>query len=205
MHEVNRPRIWQHVFGSMCCQNAATSSCSRRTKYTVSNRRYLTIGASQVAQSAATAPEKLDYLFPPPADIMFQGNFDALRKKAEEEEKYCLVNIQKRQEFASQMLNRDTWPDENVRAMMGFRFVFWQQEYESQAGSQYLSCYPANSLPIVDIIDPITGGLLERIEEYQTPDQMVERLTRFIDSHQWGKMGVFPYIAFRFSPRHVLC
>lgn len=153
-----------------------------------------------MAQSAATAPEKLDYLFPPPADIMFQGNFDALRKKAEEEEKYCLVNIQKRQEFASQMLNRDTWPDENVRAMMGFRFVFWQQEYESQAGSQYLSCYPANSLPIVDIIDPITGGLLERIEEYQTPDQMVERLTRFIDSHQWGKMGVFPHVVFRFSP-----
>jgi hypothetical protein len=31
---------------------------------------------------------------------MFQGNFDALRRQAEEEEKYCLVNIQKRQEFA---------------------------------------------------------------------------------------------------------
>jgi hypothetical protein len=144
----------------------------------------------QVAQSAAAAaPEKLAYLFPPPGDIMFQGNFDALRKQAEEEEKYCLVNIQKRQEFASQMLNRDTWPDENVRAIMGFRFLFWQQEFESSAGMQYLSVYPASTLPIVDIIDPITGGLLERIEEYQSAEQMVERLTRFIDGHQWGKMG----------------
>ena len=143
-----------------------------------------------VAQSSAAAPEKLDYLFPPPADIMFHGNFDALRKAAEDEEKYCLINIQKRQEFSSQMLNRDTWPDDTVRTIMGFRFLFWQQEYESQAGAQYLSCYPSHALPVVDIVDPITGGLLERIEEYQTAEQMVERLTRFIDSHQWGKMGV---------------
>lgn len=143
-----------------------------------------------VAQSSAAAPEKLDYLFPPPADIMFHGSFDALRKLAEGEEKYCLINIQKRQEFSSQMLNRDTWPDDTVRTIMGFRFVFWQQEYESVAGSQYLSCYPAATLPLVDIVDPITGGLLERIEEYQTAEQMVERLTRFIDSHQWGKMGM---------------
>jgi hypothetical protein len=160
----------------------------------------------QVAQSAAAPPEKLDYLFPPPADIMFQGNFDALRKTAEHEEKYCLVNIQKRQEFASQMLNRDTWPDETVRTIIGFRFLFWQQEFESQAGMQYLSCYPTGQLPIVDIIDPITGGLLERIEEYQNAEQMVERLTRFIDSHQWGKMGacrcrIFPHHLFLCVPR----
>jgi hypothetical protein len=42
----------------------------------------------QVPQSAvAAAPEKLAYLFPPSGDIMFQGNFDALRRQAEEEEK----------------------------------------------------------------------------------------------------------------------
>ena len=44
------------------------------------------------------APEKLAYLFAPPGDIMFQGNFDALRRQEEEEEKYCLVNIQNHQE-----------------------------------------------------------------------------------------------------------
>jgi len=133
-----------------------------------------------------------DYLFPPPADIIFQGNFEALRKRAHNEQKYCLVNIQKREEFTSQVLNRDTWSDEKVRTIMGFRFVFWQQEYESQAGSQHLSCYPRTllnqgSLPIVDIIDPITGRLLERITDKGltfSPSGMVERLTRFIDSHE---------------------
>jgi len=30
-------------------------------------------------EEAAPAPEKLAYLFPPPGDITFQGNFDALQ------------------------------------------------------------------------------------------------------------------------------
>ena len=69
------------------------------------------------------------------------------------------------------MLNRDTWPDDTVHTIMGFRSVFWQQEYESQPGVQYLSCRPATSLPIVDILDPITGGLLELFEVYQSAEK----------------------------------
>ncbi len=45
------------------------------------------------------------------------------------------------------------------------------------AGMQYLSVYPSSTLPVVDIIDPITGGLLTRIEEYQSAEQMVLHLT----------------------------
>ena len=135
--------------------------------------------------TCASAAAEFVYTVQPPADLLFQGSFDALRKKAAHEQKYCIVNIQKRQEVASQMLNRDTWPDENVRTIVGFRFVFWQQDHESQAGIEYRSCYPANTLPIVDIIDPITGGLAERIEEYQSGEQMAERLTRFADSHHF--------------------
>jgi len=53
-----------------------------------------------------------------------------------------------------------------------------------------LACPAAShDLPVVDIIDPMTGALLDRIEGYTTPEDMVERLTRFLDSHTWGKMG----------------
>jgi hypothetical protein len=45
------------------------------------------------------------------------------------------------------------------------------------AGIQYLSVYPSSTLPVVDIIDPSTGGLLMRIEEYQPVEQMVLHLT----------------------------
>ncbi|EKX33807.1 hypothetical protein GUITHDRAFT_90646 [Guillardia theta CCMP2712] len=129
------------------------------------------------------------YLFPPPAKLMFQGNFDKLREKAEGEEKYCLVNLQKRDIFHSQMLNRDTWSNELVTAVVTSKFIFWQQEFESTAGRQYLSIYPSYTFPVIDIIDPLTGALLERIEEYIAPKDLVERLSRFLDSHQWGKMG----------------
>ena len=87
------------------------------------------------------------------------------------------------------MLNRDTWSDDGVRVLLELGFLFWQQEHDSVGGTQYLSCYPTSTLPVVDIIDPITGGLLVRIEEYQSAEQMVERLARFMDSHQWGAMG----------------
>jgi hypothetical protein len=56
----------------------------------------------QVPQlAAAAAPAKLDYLFPPPKDIVFPFNYDELCRYAAEQKKYCLVNIQKRQEFAN--------------------------------------------------------------------------------------------------------
>jgi len=69
------------------------------------------------------------------------------------------------------------------------QFIFWQQQYKSIAGGEYLNVYPTMDLPVTDIIDPLTGALLERIPGYLSPDDMLERLTRFLDSHTWGKMG----------------
>ena len=48
-----------------------------------------------MAVPMSTAPagndDGLEKLFPPPTKMMFTGTFDALRKAAEEEKKYCLV------------------------------------------------------------------------------------------------------------------
>eukprot|EP00960_Hanusia_phi_P016185 477276-Hanusia_phi.AAC.1 len=154
----------------------------------IENFRNFSAEGLQVPKSGKEE-EEASYLFPPPAKLMFQGNFDKLREKAEGEEKYCLVNLQKRDIFHSQMLNRDTWSNELVTALVTSKFVFWQQEFESTAGRQYLTIYPSYTFPVIDIIDPLTGALLERIEEYIAPKDLVERLSRFLDSHQWGKMG----------------
>eukprot|EP00286_Rhodomonas_abbreviata_P010586 CAMPEP_0181337434 /NCGR_PEP_ID=MMETSP1101-20121128/28011_1 /TAXON_ID=46948 /ORGANISM="Rhodomonas abbreviata, Strain Caron Lab Isolate" /LENGTH=396 /DNA_ID=CAMNT_0023447917 /DNA_START=12 /DNA_END=1199 /DNA_ORIENTATION=+ len=156
-------------------------------------RNFAAEGMSVPVPVAATEEKKkddgLESLFPPPADLLFHGNFDALRKHAEPEEKYCLVNIQKQDEFSSHMLNRDTWKDGSVKTLIAARYVFWQQQFESAAGAQHLSLYPSMTLPIVDIVDPMTGALLERMTGYLPPEEMLERLTRFLDSHSWGKMG----------------
>ena len=33
------------------------------------------------------------------------------------------------------------------------------------------------------------GALSGTVRRYTPPDEMVERLSRFLDSHTWGKMG----------------
>eukprot|EP00961_Rhodomonas_salina_P083780 1125780-Rhodomonas_salina.5 len=150
-----------------------------------------TVVNAGVAAGPAKAPadDGFEALFPPPADLLYHGNFDALRKHCETERKYCLVNIQKRDEFTSHMLNRDTWKDQAVKTLIGPHFVFWQQQFDSVAGAQHISLYPCMELPMVDIVDPVTGALLERFNGYLAPEEMLERLTRFLDSHTWGKMG----------------
>jgi hypothetical protein len=72
-------------------------------------RNFAAEGYAVPQSAAATADDSMESIFPPPKDLMFLGNFDALRKKAEDEKKYCLVNIQRRDEFPSFELNRDTW------------------------------------------------------------------------------------------------
>ena len=37
-----------------------------------------------------------------------------------------LVNVQSNSEFASHLLNRDTWTDETVRTVVTGSFIFWQ-------------------------------------------------------------------------------
>lgn len=72
-------------------------------------RNFAAEGYAVPQSAAAPADDSLESMFPPPKDLMFLGNFDALRKRSEDEKKYCLVNIQRRDEFPSHELNRDTW------------------------------------------------------------------------------------------------
>lgn len=76
-----------------------------------------------VPQSAASANLQpaaggMELLFPPPADLMFTGNFDALRAACSDQQKYCLVNVQKDDVFASHELNRDTWKHDAVQMIV---------------------------------------------------------------------------------------
>jgi hypothetical protein len=56
-----------------------------------SQRNFAAEGMAVPLSSAPAPDDGLESLFPPPKEIMFTGNFDALRKSAEEERKYCLV------------------------------------------------------------------------------------------------------------------
>jgi hypothetical protein len=44
----------------------------------------------------------------------------------QDSKRWILVNIQDPSEFASQRLNRDTWSNEKIKAIITESFLFWQ-------------------------------------------------------------------------------
>jgi hypothetical protein len=57
---------------------------------------------------------------------MFEGDFEAAKAKASDKGLWLLVNVQTADEFASHMLNRDTWGNELIQDMVRESFVLWQ-------------------------------------------------------------------------------
>ena len=42
------------------------------------------------------------------------------------QKKWLLVNLQDSKEFASQVLNRDVWSNDNIEDIISAHFLFWQ-------------------------------------------------------------------------------
>lgn len=70
--------------------------------------------------------KRLEDLFRPPYDIMFLGSFIEAREHAKLMNRWLLVNVQNPLEFSCQILNRDLWPNEQIREMVRDHFVLWQ-------------------------------------------------------------------------------
>ncbi|CAM9333923.1 unnamed protein product [Laminaria digitata] len=72
---------------------------------------------------------KLAYMFSPPTELMFMGDFQAARQAAKQQKKWLLVNIQADGEFDCHRLNRDVWKDEMVQNIIQCNCIFWQVEH----------------------------------------------------------------------------
>jgi hypothetical protein len=65
--------------------------------------------------------------------------------------------------------NRDLWMHDDVAALVVEHFCMFQLHRNSDAAAEYLQLYPlrqgmeTHKLPIIDILDPLTGMLLERV------------------------------------------
>lgn len=70
--------------------------------------------------------QRLADLFSPPVNLLFTEGWDLAKLFALDSKKWLLVNIQETSEFASQMLNRDTWKNSKVQDLIRNAFVFWQ-------------------------------------------------------------------------------
>jgi hypothetical protein len=81
--------------------------------------------------------------------------------------KKLIVNILD-QSLPSLNQNRDLWPHDDVAALVVEHYCLFQVHKNSDAGMEYLRLYPLDTgaqthkLPIIDILDPLTGACLLR-------------------------------------------
>ena len=142
------------------------------------------------ALTASADDPSVEWMFPPPIHISFPGTLAEARDMAKQQRKWLIVNLQSHTEFASHMLNRDTWSNEMIETMLRENFVFWQRGHTSDDGRSYMDMYKVSEgdLPHVAIIDSRTGAKLVNMKGFIEPDNMCISLVEFLDSNSFDKM-----------------
>lgn len=159
-----------------------------------------------------THEEKLKRMFSKPMDLIFNKGYDitSLKLHAKRRNKWILINIQDINNFECMKLNRDIWSDPIIKCIIKEKFLFNQFDKTERAGREYLFLYPLNEkvpgivrkkptriindgvvrdefgdrleLPVIGIIDPITGALMECWNGgIQDKIEFINELNRFVD------------------------
>ncbi|KAL0296515.1 UNVERIFIED_CONTAM: Plant UBX domain-containing protein 7, partial [Sesamum radiatum] len=127
--------------------------------------------------------DNLASLYRPPFALMFHGPFEKAKDEARMQNKWLLVNMQSTKEFSSHMLNRDTWANEAVAQTIKTNFVFWQVYDHTEEGSKVCTYYRLDSIPVILVIDPITGQKMHSWRGMVQPENLLEDLLPFMDGN----------------------
>ncbi|KAJ8564825.1 hypothetical protein K7X08_001285 [Anisodus acutangulus] len=132
--------------------------------------------------TADAAQDNLASLYRPPFGLMYHGPFEKAKDAARAQNKWLLVNMQSTREFSSHMLNRDTWANEAVAQTIKSNFIFWQVYDDTEEGSKVCTYYKLDSMPVVLVIDPITGQKMRSWRGMVQPETLLEDLLSFMDA-----------------------
>ncbi|CAN0890993.1 Plant UBX domain-containing protein 7 [Linum grandiflorum] len=97
------------------------------------------------------------------------------------QDKWLLINLQSTKEFSSHMLNRDTWANEAVSQTISTNFIFWQVYDDTSEGQKVCTYYRLDSIPVVLVIDPITGQKMRLWCGMVQPESLLEDLVPYMD------------------------
>ncbi|KAF5939658.1 hypothetical protein HYC85_023917 [Camellia sinensis] len=131
--------------------------------------------------TADNSPDNLASLYRPPFALMHNGTFEAAKDAAKIQDKWFLVNVQSNKEFSSHMLNRDTWANEAVSQTISNNFIFWQVYDDTEEGRKVCTYYKLDSIPVILVIDPITGQKMRSWRGMVQPESLLEDLLPFMD------------------------
>ncbi|CAG8473894.1 8106_t:CDS:10 [Paraglomus occultum] len=126
---------------------------------------------------------RLADLFRPPFDLITPGGFEQVRQDAKEKNKWLMVTIHDYTEFACQVLNRDLWSEQTVKAVVKADFLFMQLPANSSEGRRYKTFYPFDDYPHIAIIDPRTGERLKTFNYSLTPNDFIIAVTDFLERY----------------------
>lgn len=158
---------------------------------------------SGVKKMSPRKSKRLEDLFRPPYDIMFLGSFVEAREHAKIMNRWLLVNVQNPLEFSCQILNRDLWPNEQIRDMVRDHFVLWQVKsstlrlpnedtkfppFASQVisntadGQRFIDFYNVSDYPYLAVLDPRTGECVRTYDRI-TVENLVSGLGDMLSTH----------------------
>ncbi|KAL0004170.1 hypothetical protein SO802_011731 [Lithocarpus litseifolius] len=139
-------------------------------------------GVWESDQGASYHRDNLASLYRPPYHLMLHGSFEKAKDTASLHNKWLLVNLQSTKEFTSHMLNRDTWSNQVVSLIVKANFFFWQVSYDDTTeGRKVCTYYELDSMPVVLLIDPITGHKMCSWYGMVQPERLLEDLLPFMD------------------------
>lgn len=145
--------------------------------------------AGGTRRSSSANATSLSNMFAPPTHLMHaEGGFQGARALAKQSKKWLLVNIQSDTDFACHALNRDVWRDELVINLVQEGFVFWQALDQTSDGMTYCQRYGVHGFPHIAILDPRTGRLMWKKENWTQVNPLLA--------------GDFAQIASDFCSRH---
>eukprot|EP00890_Picochlorum_soloecismus_P000746 jgi/Picsp_1/1672/NSC_05146-R1_ubx domain-containing protein len=127
--------------------------------------------------------EGLASMFDPPQEILFQGSFEEAKEKAVADRRWLVLNVQSPSSFDSHRLNRDMWRDGTIQALLETSFVVYQTYDVSQDGESLMGYYAIDRLPVIIMVDPVTGAPMKHWFGFIEASRFAEDLVPFMDTH----------------------
>lgn len=136
----------------------------------------------------------LGQLYRPPDDINVGGTLADAMKRAKDEKRWLIVNIQAADEFSSHVLNRDIWSNSTIKELIRSAFIFWQKDKAAAPGSQFVTKYNITEFPSICVIDPRTGRKVKQwqADKFRGPLSATDVLADFLGENPFGSMVPSP-------------
>lgn len=131
--------------------------------------------------SSAHGDGTLSSMFEPPRGILCTGGFEDAKQEAQRRNRWLVVNIQSPSNFDSHRLNRDTWRDGTIQALVEAYFVLFQTYDVAEQGQELMAYYDVEELPVVLVVDPVTGAPMRRWYRFIEAVDLAENFVPFME------------------------